>query len=392
MTKEWKSLTPNAKKVCVSDFFWNLGRTFPHAILTVFLLKQGYSLSQIATLQTIFMIVAMITEFPSGVVADLMQRKKVYLFSLATLILSYLLIFIFSDNFAVLCISYVLYGFSVSLKSGTLDADVTLELREKNIPIESYSIITSYFISTSSILGGLVGAFLYEYVKQSIYFIAIVIIFIAVLVSMTCHFSVTTRERKQDEKHVDLLVNELKEGYSAVKSNNILKCLIFIFAVSMLFVQPFLQYWQVLYDDNGIPEVYFGVIYLFFQLCNIVSTILFKYIKLDEKKIIINLMLIPVIYGVLCLTKYGPLVGLPIVVILFYMYDLYLEVALKKYAPKETISGFISLIGTIQNFASIGSLYVMVLFINIWGIKFAYLYVFLLFSILEIILHIVNKR
>ena len=61
MTKNIKYLTRNAKLVCAADFFWNLGRTFPHAILTIFLLEQGFDLVQIATLQSVFMIVAMVT-------------------------------------------------------------------------------------------------------------------------------------------------------------------------------------------------------------------------------------------------------------------------------------------------------------------------------------------
>ena len=48
MTKNIKYLTRNAKLVCAADFFWNLGRTFPHAILTIFLLEQGFDLVQIA--------------------------------------------------------------------------------------------------------------------------------------------------------------------------------------------------------------------------------------------------------------------------------------------------------------------------------------------------------
>ena len=88
MIKEWKRLSNNAKKVCIADFFWNLGRTLPHAILTIFLLYNGCSLTQIAFLQSIFMVVAMLTEFPSGVLADVVSRKKVYLLSMITLFIS----------------------------------------------------------------------------------------------------------------------------------------------------------------------------------------------------------------------------------------------------------------------------------------------------------------
>ena len=61
MIKNWNQLTQNAKIVCLADFFWNIGRTFPHAILTIYLISTGCSLVKIATFQTVFMITAMIT-------------------------------------------------------------------------------------------------------------------------------------------------------------------------------------------------------------------------------------------------------------------------------------------------------------------------------------------
>ena len=88
MTKNIKYLTRNVKLVCAADFFWNLGRTFPHAILTIFLLEQGFDLVQIATLQSVFMIVAMVTEFPSGI------WKKTNLYGSCC----YIVLFLFIDR------------------------------------------------------------------------------------------------------------------------------------------------------------------------------------------------------------------------------------------------------------------------------------------------------
>ncbi len=78
MTKTLSLLTPDSKKLVLADFLWNFGRTLPHAILTVYLLQSGLSLSRIATLQSIFMVVSMLMEAPSGVISDIFSRKIVY--------------------------------------------------------------------------------------------------------------------------------------------------------------------------------------------------------------------------------------------------------------------------------------------------------------------------
>ena len=195
MTKNIKYLTRNAKLVCAADFFWNLGRTFPHAILTIFLLEQGFDLVQIATLQSVFMIVAMVTEFPSGIWADLFGRKQIYMAAVVTLFCSYLLIGFFSDHFIVILFAYVLYGLSVALKSGTLEAEVVLEFEKEQRDIKAYSVASSYVMSISSIAGGLLGSLFYEKMHSYMYAISLMLFVLAFLMAALCVFSQTSGQR-----------------------------------------------------------------------------------------------------------------------------------------------------------------------------------------------------
>jgi homoserine acetyltransferase len=59
-------------------------------------------------------------------------RKQIYMAAVVTLFCSYLLIGFFSDHFIVILFAYVLYGLSVALKSGTLEAEVVLEFEKNN--------------------------------------------------------------------------------------------------------------------------------------------------------------------------------------------------------------------------------------------------------------------
>lgn len=384
MIKDWKSLTQNAKLVCIADFLWNLGRTLPHAILTVFLMRQGCSLTQIALLQSIFMVVAMLTEFPSGVWADTVSRKNVYLLSIITLMISYLLIGFFSHYFLMLCISYVLYGLSVSLKSGTLEAEVVLELTEQEKSVEKYSIISSYAMSISSIIGGLAGSFLYNHIINYIYFISAGLYILSFGCAAFCSFKKTLPKAKEP---MPSLLKGISEGISLLKESSILKYILCTFAVMTLFLQPFFQYWQVLYQANNVSERFFGVAYILFQMCNVIGTYLYKKTTTKHFNVFIILLTIPIVYGFGCIWKGGVLVTLPISLILFYAYSIHVDIIRKKNAPTNYISSFFSFVGTIENVASIGSLFLMARCINVCGTSNAFLILFSLFAAIAMFLH-----
>lgn len=239
MVRDLKYLTKNARFVLLADFFWNLGRTFPHAILTVFLLTQGRTLVEIAFLQSIFMIIAMISEFPSGVAADLFSRKIVYLSSLITLFASYLLIGFFSEYLGVLIIAYTLYGLSVSLKSGTLEAEVVLEYDKAGIDIKYYSVATSYVMSVSAITGGMAGSFFYEHIHQNIYFISLVLFILSSLMASLCSFYEASGDEVKNETAPTTLIEELKKGIRILNTSKSLLLILALFAASSLFLQPF---------------------------------------------------------------------------------------------------------------------------------------------------------
>lgn len=376
------------KKVCLADFFWNLGRTLPHAILTVFLLYQGSSLTQIALLQSIYMVVVMFTEFPSGVWADRFSRKKIYLLSLIILLLAYLLIGFYSTNYIILCIAYALYGLSVSLKSGTLEADAVLELTEQQKPIKEFSVILSYVTNVSSIIGGLCGSFLYSFFLNKIYFVSIILFAISFIIALSCGFV-------KEERNAGALSlkSELKDGYEIIKESDILKYILLLFGIMTLFLQPFYQYWQVLYDENNVPEAYFGIIYVIFQLCGIIGTYIYKHCFNNKKfNAGIILIIIPLVYALGLLIPNGTTISLILAVIVFNIYSIHIDVVQKENAPAEHISSFFSLAGTVDNIFSIISLFIMAFLTESIGVEQAYLVEFALFACFAIIVtSIFNK-
>lgn len=380
MIKNKESLTLNAYKYLVADFLWNLGRTLPHAILTIYLLENGVTLSQIAVIQSIFMIVALISEFPSGVIADRFSRKNIYLASLILIFISYTLIGMYASNFWALCIAYFLYGLSMAFKSGTLEAEVVLELRREDKDVKNFSIATTQVMSISSLLGGFIGSIFYANINRGVYIIALIMFLLSGSIGYLCTF----KKSEVFEEEKETIVNELKQGIFLLKSKAELRVPIIMFCLTAFFLQPFYQYWQVLYKKINIPVAYFGVIYVVFQICNVIAVCIYK--RLAEKAFIFNMILvaIPFCFGIGVWEKKIIPIIFPIVIILFYIYNQHLDVVQKRVSPDRYISSYYSLIGTVENISSVISLLFMATVIEQVGIIYGYMFMFIVFTVLSL--------
>lgn len=387
MHKNQSLLTPDSKKLILADFFWNFGRTLPHAILTIYLLEKGLTLTKISMLQSIFMITSIIFEFPSGIISDIFSRKIVYQISIIFLFISYLLIGLFSEYFLILCLAYFLYGSSIALKSGTLEANVIIEYRNKELDIKNFSIKSSYAVNFSSILGGVLGGFLYKFLNGRIYFLSLSLFFISFAISILTYSNFQDSETKKESS----LYDELKIGFSLLIKHKNLPFVLLLAIFSALFIQPFFQFWQVLYKEVQVPVVYFGLAYLLFQFCGILASFLFSRIKINLISCCIGLALIPLIYFVGYSGNFSTLICFPITIVIFNIYNLFLDVIIRKVSPESFISSFFSLINTIANIASVLSLMLMTLMTNIYGVRIAYLILFILFSISSAIILFIKK-
>ncbi len=248
---------------------------------------------------------------------------------------------------------------------------------------------TTFDIIVKPLIGGLIGSFLYGFINDKIYIIALILFSFSFVSASLCSFNTN---KKYEKKGKTSLIEEVKRGLDIVKKSNILKCILGLFAVSTLFLQPFFQYWQVFYQNNNISPKYFGVIYVLFQVCNILGTALYKKINFKPSTPIVILTLIPIVYGIANITKWSALISLPLAVIIFFVYSMHLDVIQKQNAPKDSISSFFSLVGTIGNIFSVISLFIMAISIKYFDIKFAYLIVFVIFSALAVIFESKLKR
>ena len=396
MIKIFKNLTKKAKLVCLADFFWNFGRTIPHAFLTVFLLTRGHSLVQIAVFQSVYMFTVMFTEFPSGVWADRHSRKNLYIISIFLLFISYSLICLFSSNFYVMVISYILYGLSVSIKSGTLDADVVLEYHNLNLDVKDYSVVSSLVMSISSLCGGLIGSFLYTGFNNLVYLFSLMFFIISFLIAFLISKETVSHDNlkyikdyvESGEKSSASLFLELKKGFQILKKSKSLLIILCLFATSTFFIQPFYQYWQVLYSQR-MDAKFFGFLYIAFQGCNILGTAIYKHMKFNISFFLILIFILGIIASIFTESLYF---SLPVAVVLFYTFYQHMDVLQKREVPKKYISTFFSLTGTVENIFSIISLFLMASLIEITSVTFLFGILFSVFAGMSIILIYIHNK
>ena len=105
----------------IHQFLDRFAMGFTVAVVALALTDRGMDLFQIALLFGVYSATTMTMELPFGGVADNIGRKPVFLAAVVASLVS-LALFLSSDNFYVLAISFAFIGFGRALRSGTLDA------------------------------------------------------------------------------------------------------------------------------------------------------------------------------------------------------------------------------------------------------------------------------
>lgn len=369
---------------------FNLGRTLPHAILTIFLLDSGMSLVQVTYIQIIFMFTVFILEIPSGYIGDHWSRKNLYMISILLILASYLLIYFWHDNFYMLIIAWIFYGASSAMNSGTLDNEIINQMKFKNLDIKKMIIYSSYTVSISSMTGALLGSFLYLYIHQSIYIISLVFFVLSFLLSLPFK---STQTFKKKSKVIDKKTSFIYDLKNVIKDPIIQNFMIIFFLMSF-FLQPYYQYWQVLFDNKGVSIGLFGLMYIVFQFASILGNYLYDKINYKEIYTLIILFLLFVLstFG-FYLENIYIFIGIFItMLVLFTVYFQHINFELKKYSKEDNISTITSFTGTSNNLGAFLFLFSFTITINQMSLESNYVLYFIIFAIGSIIINIKRMK
>lgn len=341
--------------VLISYFFYNFARVLPHAVLFLILFEKNISLDQIIIIQSFFYVSILSLEIPSGIISDNWCKKKIFIIGVILNILSYLIIVLYSEFFY-LCIAWFLYGCSSALISGTIENIVINNFKRENNnwKIDKFTPLLTKVFLYSSLLGGFIGSILFNINYKIIYYLAISIFTISLLI---CQIFIPNVKEIRKEKKVKLSFKKIKRY----------KYEILAIGSMGIFTTTFYQFWQLLLDYLGISSNYFGIMYILFQLTGILGTFLFqKKIKLLIP--FIAIIVLTVIDLLLVDSSLIFIIAYIISILVFYITNNKIMCAVRKNTDNFSISTIISTGGTVVNIVSLILMSLISIFIDYFSI------------------------
>ncbi|WP_121601721.1 HP1165 family MFS efflux transporter [Helicobacter pylori] len=323
-----------------ANFLLIIAQSLPHAILTPLLLSKGLSLSEILLVQTFFSFCVLMAEYPSGVLADLMSRKNLFLVSNAFLIASFSFV-LFFDSFILMLLAWGLYGLYSACSSGTIEASLITDIKENKKDLSKFLARNNQIAYLSMIIGSSLGSFLYTKIHAMLYIVGI---FLIMLCALTIIFYFKEKEGDfKSQKNLKLLKEQIKGSLKELKDNPKLKILLVGHLIVPIFFMSHFQMWQAYFLNQGIKEQYLFISYIAFQ----VISILIHFLKASSYSQKIALSLLAVLLGVspLLLTNIPYLfIGVYALMVAFFTYMSYcLGYQFSKFVSKNNISSLSSL-------------------------------------------------
>ena len=371
----------------LSEFLFNMARVLPHAVLTVILLNKGLTYSDISFIQSMYMFSALILEFPSGIISDLISEKKIYLLSIILIIISYSII-LCSTSVFFLSIAWFLYGASAAGMSGSLEGYFIKKMNNDSVQIKDFSVNYNYIIFFSGLIGGFLGSILYRFVNMDIYLYSLILFFIAFInILYNIKGNTSTLETMRPS------LSQLKNDITKMLYHKKLMILILMVSSLQIVFQSFYQFWQIIFLEKSMSYTVFGVFYIIFQMISILAN--YIYSKYDIKNW--NYLGLPITISTLFLIA---LLTNNVIFILFFLifqiplniFNNQLNVDIRKECNPKALSSLISFLGTCMNIIAMIVMWIASILLSDLNIITVLIILLMIFIILNIILYVYYSR
>ena len=401
-----------------AELLMNLALTVPHAILTPLLLDKGLSLSQILLVQAGFSVAVLLFEFPSGSIADMISRRTLYFISRLVFCIFFLVV-IFGHGFPQMLLAWIIYGLATALESGTLDAALINNAKNRqgvststvgglastvDTPDHVESRI-SWLVRKEGqsaylgmMIGSTIGALLYLSVGANVYFISVGATVISVatialffripeqhkLASVGGSKAATSVGGNEAAASVDKhdatriggarrLWQELRSHASAtveeMRDSSALRKFLLLAVVAQAFLQLHFQLWQAVGLEKGFAESHLLFLYLLFIGMSFGASFIRPEVLFRRRALVISgVVAFPglawlsyLVDGWVYLVFYGALAFLLIV---FANYSAF---GVRRASSVERIGAVTSLVGVVGSIGAIGVLAVASVFVNFYS-------------------------
>ena len=227
-------------------------------IWVLYLGYKGMNLIQIGILESIFHITGFISEIPTGVMADLIGRKRLIVLGRTTALIS-TIIMLYSNSFWEFGIGFVLSAWGYNMNSGSEEALLYDSLKELNREEEYLKISgkLNLIIEIAQGLSVFIGGILSEKSFNLSYIVAVLVGICALGISTK--FKETSLIQKEDK--VRLIVH-FKECINTLKENKKLIKILMFFPIIFTFTTIIYFYGQQYFQDLGFSKIIIALIFL----------------------------------------------------------------------------------------------------------------------------------
>ncbi len=258
-------------KLYTSSILGNLSLT---GAWVAILAARGYSLVEIGIAETVFHIVSLIFEIPSGVLADVFGRKKMLLVSTIMGMISDI-VMILSNNLFMVCLSIAFRALSYNFASGSGDALAydSLKLAKMESEFERYESNQLVIYRLCSGISTLCAGFALTIGYQIAYGTSLITGMIQIMILLSL-YEVCIGDSKKDigNKIGRKLIGYFKESLSFLKEvrgcMGLMLCNSFVGAIDILL----LFFLQAKLPESGISQWWLGFALLFMELGGIVGS------------------------------------------------------------------------------------------------------------------------
>ncbi len=280
-------------------------------ILSLLLIEKGISLGNLSIFMAIYSFIVIVFELPSGIMSDVIGRKKTFCISLMASIFSSVFMLLGNGTFTI-GLGMIFYGLSRAISSGSFDA-LFIDSYIESYGIEKLNNITTRLNVLDSIglsAGALSGGFLPDYSAQflrnfGVYDLNLIIkISLSIIVFILSMILVTETNKSQHKEDRISFKDHITLSASFVKNNMIVICIFISVLSTGYFLSSFETYWQphflsLMYNSDllfllGIMAfLYLGVV----MIGSIISNKIIN--KFNSKKMYLILRLILAIFIIL---------------------------------------------------------------------------------------------
>ncbi|GAA9904379.1 HP1165 family MFS efflux transporter [Helicobacter pylori] len=307
-------------------------------------------MSEILLVQTFFSFCVLVAEYPSGVLADLMSRKNLFLVSNAFLIASFSFV-LFFDSFIFMLVAWGLYGLYSACSSGTIEASLITGIKENKKDLSRFLAKNNQIAYLGMIIGSSLGSFLYLKVHAMLYVVGIFLIMLCAL-TIIIYF----KEKEEDfksQKSLKLLKEQVKGSLKELKDNPKLKILLVGHLITPVFFMSHFQMWQAYFLKQGIKEQYLFIFYIAFQVISILIHFL-KASNYSQKITISSLLALLGVSPLLLMNVPYLFIGVYVLMVAFFTYMSYcLGYQFSKFVSKNNISSLSSLLSSCVRVVSV---------------------------------------